>query len=82
MFTQLDPLSALQLAVVKAGSNAKLAEICGVSTTAVWQWVTRMKRIPADYVLRVEAATGVRREDLRPDIYPPEEYRKLRKVSA
>ena len=30
------------------------------------------KRVPAEYVLRIEAATGVSRHDLRPDIYPRE----------
>ena len=28
--------------------------------------------MPAEYVLRTEAATGVSRHDLRPDIYPRE----------
>lgn len=28
------------------------------------------KRLPAEYVLRVEAATGICRHNLRPDIYP------------
>lgn len=30
------------------------------------------KRVPAEYVLKIEAATGVSRHDLRPDIYPRE----------
>ncbi|KNH02633.1 hypothetical protein J121_417 [Qipengyuania citrea LAMA 915] len=30
------------------------------------------KRLPAEYVLRVEAATDISRHDLRPDIYPRE----------
>lgn len=28
------------------------------------------KRVPAEHVLRIEAATGVSRHSLRPDIYP------------
>ena len=30
------------------------------------------KQLPAEYVLLVEAKTGVSRHDLRPDIYPRE----------
>lgn len=63
---------ALQQAVDKAGSQAELARIAGVSTTAVWKWVQSSKRVPAEFVLKIEAATGVSRHDLRPDIYPRE----------
>ncbi len=64
---------ALQLAVEKAGSQAALARIAEVSTTAVWKWVQSSKRVPAEFVLKIEAATGVSRHDLRPDIYPREQ---------
>jgi len=47
-----------------------MADICGVSQTAVWKWLQSSKRLPAEYVLRVEAATAVSRHSLRPDIYP------------
>jgi len=67
------PFEALQLAVDKAGSQAEIARIAGVSTTAVWKWVQSSKRVPAEYVRAIEAATGVSRHDLRPDIYPREE---------
>lgn len=70
--TTPSPLEALHSAVGKAGSQAELARICEVSTTAVWKWVQSSKRMPAEYVLRTEAATGVSRHDLRPDIYPRE----------
>jgi DNA-binding transcriptional regulator YdaS (Cro superfamily) len=33
------------------------------------------ERVPAERVLAIEAATGVPRHELRPDIYPPDEYR-------
>lgn len=49
-----------------------MAGICGVTQTAVWKWLQSSKRLPAEYVLRVEAATGVSRHHLRPDIYPVE----------
>lgn len=66
------PFEALQLAIAKAGSQAEIARIAGVSTTAVWKWVQSSKRVPAEFVLKIEAATGVSRHDLRPDIYPRE----------
>ncbi|MBA4079669.1 MAG: hypothetical protein C0496_00195 [Erythrobacter sp.] len=68
----MTPFEALQLAVDKAGSQAEIARIAGVSTTAVWKWVQSSKRVPAEFVLKIEAATGVSRHDLRPDIYPRE----------
>ncbi|WP_082456232.1 transcriptional regulator [Novosphingobium sp. Leaf2] len=66
------PYEALSEAVEIAGSQSALARICGVGQPAVWKWVQSSKRIPAEYVLRVEAATGVSRHHLRPDIYPVE----------
>lgn len=61
---------ALTAAVARAGSQAAFARICGVSQPGVWKWLQSGKRLPAEYVLVVEAATGVSRHLLRPDIYP------------
>ncbi|MFN3456487.1 MAG: transcriptional regulator [Novosphingobium sp.] len=66
------PFEALQSALARAGSQSELARICGVSQPAVWKWLQSSKRLPAEYVLRVENATGVSRHHLRPDIYPLE----------
>lgn len=73
MVDALSRYEALVLATKLAGSNAALARICGISPTAVWKWVQSSKQVPPEYVLRIEAATGVSRHDLRPDIYPREE---------
>ena len=70
--TNITPFQALTNAVAHAGSQAELARICGVSATAVWKWVQSSKRMPAEFVLAAEEATGVSRHDLRPDIYPRE----------
>jgi len=64
------PLEALQAALDKAGSQSELARICDVSQPAVSKWLQAAKRLPAEYVLTVEAATGIPRHLLRPDIYP------------
>lgn len=72
MEQKLTPYQALQEATRIAGSLSALARKCGCSHTAVWKWVQSAKRVSPEYVLRVEAATGVSRHLLRPDIYPRE----------
>lgn len=54
----------------RIGSQSAMARLCGIGQPAVWKWLQSSKRIPAEYVLSVEAATGVSRHHLRPDIYP------------
>ncbi|MGA9659011.1 MAG: YdaS family helix-turn-helix protein [Asticcacaulis sp.] len=66
----MTPFEALTAAMKKAGSQSALARICGCSQTAVWKMAQSSKRLSTGYVLAVEAATGISRHDLRPDIYP------------
>ena len=67
--------NALQAAIERVGSQVALAAACKVTPQAVNQWVGKGKP-PADKVLAIEAATGVSRHDLRPDIFgPPAEGR-------
>lgn len=47
------------------GGRTNLARALSVSYQAVSQW----KRVPAEQVIKVEWATGVPREELRPDLY-------------
>jgi len=56
---------ALQRAIDAVGL-AGLAAPCGVSRQAVSQW----RACPPMRVLAVEAASGVPRHELRPDLYP------------
>lgn len=72
MDTVPTPFEALTRALEIATSQSALARICGVGQPAVWKWVQSSKRLPPDYVLAVESATGVSRHLLRPDIYPLE----------
>jgi TorA maturation chaperone TorD len=58
--------AGLNAAVQAAGGVGLLARGLGISQPAVSAW----SRIPADRVLGVEALTGIRRETLRPDLYP------------
>ena len=67
---ELTAYEALCQATTILGSQQALADCCGVSQPTVWRWLNQSKRLPAEYVLRVEAATGISRHLLRPDIYP------------
>ena len=55
------------LTLIRAFGVSRLASELGVTHGAVSQW----RRIPAERVLDVERITGVGREELRPDLYPP-----------
>lgn len=68
----ITPQEALQSAVIAAGSQSEIGRICGVGQPSVWKWLNHGKLLPAEHVLKVEAATGVSRHDLRPDLYPLE----------
>src|SRR5690606_10255630 len=57
--------SGLTDAIRAAGSISELARRVGISQPAVTNW----RRVPADRILAVEAATGVSRIRLRPDLY-------------
>lgn len=48
-----------------AGTVTAVAERIGISVQTVSQW----DRVPAEHCLALEAAFGVSREVLRPDIY-------------
>ena len=63
---------AFARAVAAAKGQLPLARAIGTSQSNVWEWLNRSPRgVPAEWVLRVEAATQVPRHLLRPDLYPP-----------
>lgn len=51
-------------------TQAQLATDLGVQPPAVCKW--ERNRIPAERVIDVERVTGIPRQRLRPDLYPPE----------
>jgi DNA-binding transcriptional regulator YdaS (Cro superfamily) len=55
----------LALAIEKAGGLRPLARALGMTYQSISEW----KRVPADRILQVEAATKIPREKLRPDLY-------------
>lgn len=66
------PADALRRAVAIIGGQSKTARLLDLSQTSIWKWVSKGKVLPAEYCLKVEAATGISRHELRPDIYPVE----------
>lgn len=60
--------TALDAAITKLGGQVALASLCGVTPQAVNQWV-QQGRPPAKRVLSIEAASGVSRHELRPDVF-------------
>lgn len=68
----LSPEQSLVLAINRIGGQAPMARLLDVAQPTVWGWLNRSdkKELPAEYALKVEAATNVSRHELRPDIYP------------
>ena len=60
-------MEALARAVKKAGGVGKLASLMGIGQSAVSNWIAR-KAVPEDKCAVIEALTGERCEDLRPDV--------------
>jgi DNA-binding transcriptional regulator YdaS (Cro superfamily) len=58
----------IRISAELSGGMAAMTKKLGVARSAPYSW----KRIPADRVLQIEAATGGRmsRYTLRPDLYP------------
>lgn len=66
---------ALEKAIEIAGGQAALGRAVGASQKHVWNWLNRQKQVPGVRVLAIEKATKgvVTRQELRPDLYPPNE---------
>jgi DNA-binding transcriptional regulator YdaS (Cro superfamily) len=66
---KIDAGWAAVIAAIGGGSRAqsKLARILGVKRQVVNQW--KHNRIPVGWIVRIEKATGVPRQKLRPELY-------------
>ena len=65
-------------AIRAAGSGPKLAQQLGISARAIYKWAARwddgiLAAVPAHRAIEIEAATGISRSQLRPDLWG-EEY--------
>ncbi len=67
----IDKSEALRRAIEAVGGLAGLAKPLGISEQAISQW----DEVPPLRVLAVERASGIPREELRPDLYPAEQAR-------
>lgn len=65
----MDTKSPLDRAKELVGGQVELAKRVGVTPQAISQW----NEVPPLRVLAVEAASGVSRHELRPDLYPLDE---------
>jgi DNA-binding transcriptional regulator YdaS (Cro superfamily) len=65
-------IAALARAVTLLGSQMKAAKAIGVSGQAVSEVMRRGRRVPAEWCLKLQKATGgrVAAGELRPDLYP------------
>lgn len=70
---------SLSRAIQQCGGQARLAERLGKRQQHVSMWLRR-GRVPPNMAIPIELATGVPRHELRPDIYPPEEYQLIEQV--
>lgn len=61
--------TAIQRAVAIAGSQSALARLIGVTPQRVQQMVDDGKA-SHNRVIAIERATGITRNELRPDLYP------------
>lgn len=59
---------ALDKAIEAAGSQLALAQLLGIKPPSISGWYDR-RRVPAERCIAIEAATGVSRHDLRPDVF-------------
>ncbi|MFC4699360.1 transcriptional regulator [Glaciecola siphonariae] len=69
-------VSAFERAIIQAGGQTSLGRKIGKSQGQISIWLNRDKKLPAEFVIAVEKVSGVPRHELRPDIYPPDEYKK------
>lgn len=64
-------IEIVQRAVAKAGGVQQFAAKVGLRNhETIYSW---QKHIPAQWVRQVHEVTGIPLEELRPDLYPPQE---------
>lgn len=59
---------AFRQAVGIAGGMTAMAKVCGVTRQSLYNW-QRRGRIPAEIAVKIERATGITRQTLRPDLF-------------
>lgn len=65
-------MNPIATAIEKSGAGqAGIARLLGVSPQAVNQWVSGIRPVPSRHVLAIEAASGISRHELLPDVFGP-----------
>ena len=72
MALEHDSDAALARAVREAGSQSAFGRLIDKRQSVINGWLREERPLPAEFVLTIEAATGISRHELRPDIYPLE----------
>ena len=62
--------------VAMAGGQSEVARRLNVKQQNVQYHVKNSVACPADWVLEIESATGIPCWEIRPDLYPPERFKK------
>ena len=62
--------AAFKAAIARAPGQTAFANICRCTQGNISQLVRNGSLLPERFVLKVETATGIPKEHLRPDIYP------------
>ncbi|MCC2978885.1 YdaS family helix-turn-helix protein [Sphingomonas sp. IC4-52] len=66
-----EPMDALRRAVDLKGSQSALAREIGFTQGSVWRWLNGTQ-VPAEAAIAIEKATGIRKTEIRPDLFGPE----------
>lgn len=66
--------NGLKKAIKAAGSVSALARSIGADRTSMQRWT----HVPEQWIIKIEHATGVPREELRPDLYLAPRPNKIR----
>lgn len=58
------------------GTQSNAGKAVGVSQATVWGWLHGTHKVSPRYALKIEKLTEgkIHRSNLRPDIYPPDDY--------
>lgn len=62
-------MNGVQKLILHFGSQAKAAKELNISRQAVNSWVKNKNKIPAEKVVVIEKITGIKRSELRPDLW-------------
>lgn len=73
-----DAFAAFERAVAAAGSQSELARQVGCTPANIGQLLRSKSLLSGRFVLKAEAATGISRHELRPDLYPLEDTQPAR----